>query len=494
MEVVSFEKSLAQFDSDFLFVIDYSFVVNIQTKEQFDILTNYILDNQIRVAVSREFYENYEVIIQSLNEEQKEIAKTTSAFLEQLQNNECLLYMSDIVDSKEIVSKLNKNPKVCFVYYKDSEFSENVIDAQDTLQAKVIVVNDNGEMDVCIDKNSIIEHSATDIDTSVIDDDYFSTSFEGKEKAIVKTRDDQRYQLGKQLGSGGEGSVYDCINYPDYVVKVYHKGQLNKLRLKKIFLMEKKQISYDGLCWPEKVVFSEKGEPVGYIMKKIRGKPLSVIFDGDENLLNAFPDWKKQDLISLAVDILQKIQYLHLFGIIVGDLRLKNIVISEDGRPCLVDIDSCQIGCLPCPIGFPDFTPPELQHVEFKKQLRTYYNESFSCAVLVFKLLFCGLHPYNQRFGSGSLEENISSKSFPYPENAMGDFSKIPWGGYDEIWRHTPVQLQTFFYEIFKLGFRYNVQEMILMLKTYYEFLNLKKATIPSLNEISFNCEYEEEK
>ena len=82
--------------------------------------------------------------------------------------------------------------------------------------------------------------------------------------------------------------------------------------------MEKKQVRYDGLCWPEKVIFSEKGEPVGYMMKKIKGKPLSAIFDGDEAVLKEFPHWKKQDLISLAVDLLQKVQYLHLFGILRG--------------------------------------------------------------------------------------------------------------------------------------------------------------------------------
>ncbi len=476
------------FSKDFmLFVIDFSAIVNIKSQYFLKEITDYILFNNIKVAVSREFYENYEVIIQSTNDEQKKIAKIAYDFLSSLEKNNCLLYISDVVNSKEIITKLNKNPKVCFVYYKNSEFAELVLENKRDMLIKAIIIDENGNFDVYFDPEKIVKASTTTIDLSAQDDDYYSTSFKPDNGVKVKTRDNDIIVLGNLIGSGGEGAVYDCNYENNYVIKVYHKGQLNKLRLKKIFLMEKKQIKYDGLCWPEKVVFSDKGEPIGYLMKKVNGKPLSSIFDCDETVLKNFPNWQKQNLISLAIDILQKVQYLHLFGILIGDLRLKNIVINETGIPCLVDIDSCQIDNLPCPIGYPDFTPPELQHVEFKKQLRTYKNESFSCSVLLFKILFCGLHPYDQRNGADTIEEEISSHSFPYPQNAKGDFSKIPWGGYDDMWKHTPFQIQKFLYDIFKKGDRYNIHEMILMLKTYNQFLDLKKDSIPSLNQISFN-------
>lgn len=489
MIIYNNSNGLEQFDNTYLFVIDFSVVVNVRSQEELNILTDYILQNNIKVAVSREFYENYDVIVKSCNDEQISIAKMTYRFLDLLEKNECLLYMSDIVDSNEIVRRLNKNQKVCFVYYKNSEFSENVIKFNETLCAKAIIVDENGVFNICTDKKEILDISEKVIDPSVLDDDYFVTSFEPKEGMTVKVKTGEIFKLGKLLGSGGEGSVYNCEDDSNYVIKIYHKGQLNKLRLKKIFIMEKKQIQYDGLCWPERVVFSQNNEPIGYMMKKISGKPLSAIFDGDEAVLKEFPMWKKEDLISLAINILQKVQYLHLFGILVGDLRLKNIVIEKDGSICLVDIDSCQIDMLPCPIGFPDFTPPELQHVEFKKQLRTYYNESFSCSVLVFKLLFCGLHPYNQKFSDGTLEDSINSMNFPYPRSIDGDFSKIPWGGYEEMWKHTPFQIQDLFYDIFKNGRRYNIQEMILLLKTYRKFLEIKKNITPSLNDISFYYE-----
>lgn len=483
------EELIRHFDSSMLFVIDFSAISNIKSQDTLKALTQFLLEYKIKVAVSREFYEDYEVIIKTTNTEQKNIAFMAYQFLSAIDDNGCLLYMSNIIDSREIISKLHKNPKVCFVYYKNSEFSENVLDLSETLESKAIIIDEKGDLNIFLNQAEIINASKSIIDPSAEDDDYFTTSFEAEKGAKVKTRENEIFQLGEMLGSGGEGAVYDCPSKKGYVVKIYHKGQLNKLRLKKIFLMEKKQICYDGLCWPEKVVFSEKGEPVGYLMKKIDGKALDAILDSDESLLKAFPNWTKQDTISLAIDILQKIQYLHMFGILIGDLRLKNIVIDKTGTACLVDLDSCQVENLPCPIGFPDFTPPELQFVEFKKQLRSYYNESFSCSVLLFKVLFCGLHPYDQKNGADTIEEEISSKSFPYPKNVDGDFTRIPWGGYEDMWRHTPFQMQSFLYDIFKDGNRYNLQEMILMLKTYHQFIGLKKSTMPSLNKISFDYE-----
>ena len=217
-----------------LFVIDFSAIANIRSQDTLKEITDYILVNNIKVAVSREFYENYEVIIKSTNDEQKGIAKLAYSFLSSLGQNNCLLYMSDIVNSKDIISKLHKNPKVCFVYYKNSDFSEFVIEYKDNLLSKAIVIDENGDFNVYLDTETIVNESVLQIDSSAQDDDYFSTSFQPADGVKVKTRDNEVIILEDLVGSGGEGAVYDCNYRNNYVVKVYHKGQLNKLRLKKI--------------------------------------------------------------------------------------------------------------------------------------------------------------------------------------------------------------------------------------------------------------------
>lgn len=470
-----------------LFIIDFSTFVNVKKREVFDELTEYIILSGSKVFVSREFYENYEIIIKSDSDEQKNIAKEALKFLSKINKNKLLITNSNVINSKEIVEKFCSNPKVCFVYYCDSEFSENVAECKKEIKCNAIIVNNNGETQEC-NCDEILKMSKRVIDESVMSDSYFKIDFVPEKDVCVKTKDGEKIKLGDFLARGGEGSVFDCDYKGGYVAKIYHKGQLNKLRLKKLLLMEQKQIKYNGLCWPERVIYSMDGKPVGFIMKKIFGKNLSSVFDGVDSVLQMFPNWKKEDLIVLSLKILEKIQYLHFHGIIVGDLRFKNIVIGDDGEPNFVDLDSCQIRNLPCPIGFPDYTDPDLYGVELKKVLRTYSNESFSCSVVWFKILFCGIHPYNQRNGAETIEEEMRNKTFPYPENSRGDFSRIPLiGGYDEMWRNTPNQIQRIFYDIFKNNERYSVAEMILMTKTYLAFMNMNKAKIPSINNLIFD-------
>lgn len=477
-----------------LFVIDFSTIANLNSTADFDDLVNFWVAHRKNVAVTRDFYENYDVIIQCRNEEQKRIAHYVIDTLEKLKGSNLLKYFSNQTRAGDVVEKLHRNPKVCFVYYKHSEFAESVCDFEQTLFAKAIVLNNAGELVVCEDKDSIWKESYNRIDRSVIGDDYFKSSYIPTNGDIVKSKDGSRYKLTSTIGAGGEGTVFNCQpegynDGIDYVVKIYHKGQLNKLRLKKLMIMETKKVDFNGVCWPEKLIYSEKGEPVGYIMKKIKGKPLSAIFSSDEDVLEAFPYWTRENVLWVIIDVLKKIQYLHLFGILVGDLRLRNIIIDDQGNVSLVDIDSCQINDLPCPAGFPDFTAPEIYNIEFGKALRTYRNENFACAVVLFKLLFCGLHPYDQIDGADSIQVDINRLNFPYPQCGSYGLEKIPWGPYKGIWKHLPLQYQMFLFNMFKVGERYSVIEMIIMTQTYYNFLYKYKNNYYYINNVTFETE-----
>ena len=473
---------------DALIVIDISAVVNIGSMDELQTLVDFIVERELPVAVTKSFYENYNVIMKSDNQEQKNLASKIWSLMSQLRDSGKLQYADSIVSPIEIIEKLHKSKKVCFIYFEYSEFSESIQHFADSLDCKAIVIDRDGKIVLCTKREQILAYSRHAINLSLVGDEYFDINFQPKKGTTVFTEYGEPLILADQLGVGGEGAVYSCYNHPSYAAKIYHNGQLNKLRLTKIFRMVDKKIQYDGICWPELVIYNNKKEPLGYVMKKIDGLPLELIIDGPEQILRYFPTWTKKNLVLLTLDILQKIQYLHLFGILIGDLRMRNIVIRKDGTPIIVDIDSCQIESLPSPAGDPDYTPPEMQSVAFKKQLRTYYNENFSCSVLMFKLLFCGRHPYDQKYGSDTITEDIAKRAFPYPPTANGDYSKIPWGGYASMWQYTPMQMQAFLYNIFKNGARYSLNEMIMMLKTYYQFLQMNPNAVgPNIIYFKYN-------
>lgn len=469
-----------------LVILDFSAIVNVNHSE-FEALMECIIESNVSTAVSGEFYDNYDVVINCENQEQRTIAKRAYSYLDTLKRNNLLYSIAEIFDNRHLVNMLCEKNNICYVFYRISEMAE-AIDSKEQI-GKAIIVDNEGALAVCESSNDIKSAISNIVDADSSSSGYFEIEDLPEEGTKVFTKTGDIITIGDVIGNGGEGTVYHCDYKTNYCIKIYHDGQLTKLRIKKMLMMEKKQVRYDGLCWPEKVVYTSKGEPVGYVMKMIEGKSLSLAFDSYESVQEEFPSWTRQNLVRLAIETLTRIQYLHLFGILIGDLRMNNIMLTPSGAPIIVDLDSCQIGNLPCPAGFGDFTPAELQRVEFSKNLRKYENESFACAVLVFKILFCGLHPYDQCNGADSIEEEIVLKSFPYPITINGSFNRIVVGCYDEMWRKTPYQMQSFLYDIFKNGSRPNIQTMIKMLKTYDKFIEKYKGGNLEINKISFEEE-----
>ena len=455
------------------FVFDFSVIVNIKSDSQLDEIRDYILNNEAALCVAAGFYEDVDVVTKSSNEEQHRIMDSVVSFINDLSKKNKYFFYRNVYNSKEVVSKLGTHSDVVFLYAKDSVFAMDVCSFKGELNCSACIVSKNGEIELFTNSADILKNSVSKIDESVIDNAYYNIKFEPSEGATIRTRDGKNIILGKLIAKGGEGSVFALEGNKDDVVKIYHKGQLNKLRLQKMLLMEKKQIDYEGICWPRQIVFSPAKEPIGFIMKRMNGKSTDFVFDGVESLLMHFPDITRRDVVQICIDVLSKIHYLHLFGVILGDVRMKNIMINKDKTVSLVDLDSCQIYEYPCPAGFPDFTPAELHKVMLTEQLRTFDNESFALSVLMFKILFCGIHPYDRINGADTIEEEISLKCFPYALGKFANLNSIPVGGYKYLWKTTPHQFQIFLNDMFKSDIRFSDAEMIMMLKTYAQFLDL---------------------
>lgn len=266
---------------------------------------------------------------------------------------------------------------------------------------------------------------------------------------VVTTDTNEKLELTKRISNGAEGMVFFTDN-PKYVAKIYHRGVITPLRWAKLTKMVKKGIVSPEICWPQNLIYLY-GVPVGYTMLIGKGSTLGNVFDGPDAIFNNFPNWTRLEIVETAINIVEKYIYLHLHDIYVGDIQLKNALIKSEKEVYLIDMDSCQIGNLPCPVGTEEFTSPVLWGKDFSTFMRTPANEDYCIAMLVFSILFCGLHPYATRLGKETLREEIIERNFPYTLD-NSDTTHIPVGGYNYIWEYLPDTLRRMLYDVFALG------------------------------------------
>lgn len=304
---------------------------------------------------------------------------------------------------------------------------------------------------------------------------------------VVRTETDEPYELSNRMSGGAEGMVF-LTNKKNQVAKIYHKNILTPLRWAKLRRICQIGITANGFCLPYNLLFY-KGYPVGYIMPMGRGVPLGNVFDGPDAILSAFPEWTRIDVVNTLLSLLEKYLYLHLHNIIAGDIQLKNALINSSTSVYLIDMDSIQVGNLPCPVGTEEFTDPNLWGRDFAGFVRSLHDEDYSVAMLVFTVLFCGLHPYATRNGAETLREEIISRNFPYDMDSENN-EHIPKGGYEHIWRYLSDRLKKMLYDTFKLGMSYETVEWYDAVIEYKEDLLNRRYKDPEAYKIFPRMDY----
>lgn len=273
--------------------------------------------------------------------------------------------------------------------------------------------------------------------------------------------------IGEKIGSGLESVVY-TINSTT-VAKIYKEETPNKNRLEKLNSLLKKNLSFDGICFPKSLLYDDQKSLIGYTMEKAKVKKdmdlQKAVFN--PNLMKTkLPNWSRLNLITLSETILAKIKFLHENNILLGDWNPKNILINSDKEVYFVDTDSYQIDEFPCPVGTTLFTPPELQDSgDFENYLRTKEHEYYSLATLLFMIFLPGKSPYAFQ-GGGEIKDNIKSMNFSYPL-ADEDNYLAPQGMWEFIWNELSYDMRRFFYSVFKENERLNIEDWLNVLNTF---------------------------
>lgn len=299
--------------------------------------------------------------------------------------------------------------------------------------------------------------------------------------------------LSESLGSGGEGTIYRT-NTP-YVAKIYKKECCTEYRFEKISKMIKAQLKYERICFPLAVLYNRLAQPVGYFMQKAEGYSIQSSIFRKQLFLKKLPGWKKEDLVQCAITILFKIKYLHDNNILIGDINPNNFLVVSPTEVYLVDTDSFQLDDLPCPVGFPLFTAPEI-HMKHKMGifndysdlLRTKENEYFAVATLIFMLMMPGKPPYTQQ-GGEDIIDNILEMHFPY---AVGERrgENVPDGTWRFIWSHLTRRMKENFLRVFDKAENnsdFNISERLSVEQWKNELLEYQRIIQMWKKELSIN-------
>lgn len=208
-----------------------------------------------------------------------------------------------------------------------------------------------------------------------------------------------------ELGAGGEARIYAAP--ANLAAKIYHRpdeAQARKLAIMVAHPPRDPMLSrgHSSIAWPVDRLreVGGGGRVVGFLMPRVRGlRPLVEFYNPKLRRQNC-PFFDYRYLHRTARNLAAAVAAVHSRGHVVGDLNESNVLASETALVTLVDTDSFQVrdpktgATHRCPVGKPEFTPPELQGKAFRKLDRSTEHDAFGLAVLLFQLLMEGAHPF----------------------------------------------------------------------------------------------------
>jgi DNA-binding helix-hairpin-helix protein with protein kinase domain len=235
--------------------------------------------------------------------------------------------------------------------------------------------------------------------------------------------------LSQELGRGGEAVVLQVDGLSNLVAKIYHQPSLERhMKLEAMIARPPSdptaEQNHISICWPTALIFDQSRKCLGFLMPRVdysMSVPVFMLYNPkDRWKVRAGFTWRY--LLRTAVNISSAIEAVHAKGYVVGDLNESNIMVAETALVTLVDCDSMQVPqagkamFYRCPVGKPEYTPPELQSVDFSTTDRNAAHDNFGLAVMIFQLLMEGIHPFAgvTKGVDMSVQERIRRGESPY--------------------------------------------------------------------------------
>jgi hypothetical protein len=225
------------------------------------------------------------------------------------------------------------------------------------------------------------------------------------------------------IAAGGEGTVY---GRGDDAFKIYRQP---RDLADKIGLL--KALDHPGIVAPQGILEDERGQFVGYWMRREAGEALPNLFANAWRHANGFGAAETETTAGAMREV---VEFAHSRGALLVDANELNWLVGGVGtrkpasRPVAIDVDSWQIGRYPGTALMPSIK--DWQASGFSQS-----TDWFAWGVVTFQL-FTGIHPYkgtHPTFGRGDLEARMRANASIFDagvrlSSAVRDPSAIPAG------------------------------------------------------------------
>lgn len=257
--------------------------------------------------------------------------------------------------------------------------------------------------------------------------------------AIYADRHFEKLVLGRLLNKGGAaGKVYEIVGQPAKVAKIFHerqKSNTNRLKLEAMVVNNPNipsvtagGVEYVQIAWPEAVLEDDEGYCVGYMMPFINtaeAVSLDHLMQGAVRAKLGLSD-KYEYRVMAAYNVALMVASLHKYGHYIIDLKPANVSIYKKTMTVAVfDCDGFSIQGEQA--RFPaEFVSEEYIYPEGMEQACEDMGEEqdkFALAVIIFKLLNNGIHPF-----SGVVKKNADSALSIQERIAQYHYAYGMWG------------------------------------------------------------------
>jgi DNA-binding helix-hairpin-helix protein with protein kinase domain len=225
----------------------------------------------------------------------------------------------------------------------------------------------------------------------------------------------KKLTLGKSLGKGGEGQVFDLGD--GQAAKIYAKPDTARESKLKAMISAKLADTTSLIAFPRRLILDERGKFVGFVMGKVKDHTSFHELYAPGSRKVHFPRADYRFTIRAAANVARAVAKVHELGAVIGDINHSGILVSDKALAALIDADSFQFGPNHlCRVGVAEYTPPELQGKRLDGITRTTDHDAFGLAVVTFQLLFMGRHPYVGKYSRGDMptERAIAEHRFAY--------------------------------------------------------------------------------